>query len=124
MTFNFISRSLTKVPTFLTLRNHATTSLRRWIPHLQRHQFSGGASLRTLYTGWLHLHGETVNITFIDRCGATRETKAVVGETLLDVAKKYDVDGVEGACDGTLACSTCHCVFKQSDFDTFGLDDI
>jgi len=65
-----------------------------------------------------------VKITFIDRCGATRETKAAVGETLLDVAKQYDVDGVEGACDGTLACSTCHCVFTQEDFDKHGLDDV
>ena len=124
MAFCSISRSLTKVPAILSLRNHTTTSLPRWIPFLQRHQYSAGVSLRTLYTGYLHLHGETVNITFIDRCGATRETKAVEGETLLDVAKKYDVDGVEGACDGTLACSTCHCVFKQEDFDRFELDDI
>ena len=37
-----------------------------------------------------------MKIIFIDRCGARRETKAAVGATLLDVAKEYDVDGVEG----------------------------
>ena len=29
-----------------------------------------------------------------------------------------------GACGGTLACSTCHCIFKQKDFERLGLQKI
>ena len=41
-----------------------------------------------------------------------------LGDSLLDVVVDRDVqlDGF-GACEGTLACSTCHCVFAQEDFD-------
>jgi len=37
---------------------------------------------------------------------------------LLDVALEndLDIDGF-GACEGTLACSTCHLIFKQEDYD-------
>ncbi|KAI6662016.1 Adrenodoxin-like [Oopsacas minuta] len=59
---------------------------------------------------------KTVNITFIDRDGDTFKVAAKVGDTLLDVAKENDID-VEGACGGTLACSTCHLIFEKVDFD-------
>lgn len=37
---------------------------------------------------------------------------------LLDIItdNDVDIDGF-GACEGTLACSTCHLIFKQKDFD-------
>ena len=57
-----------------------------------------------------------VAITFIDRDGDTIKVSARVGDTLLDVAKENDID-VEGACGGTLACSTCHLIFEKVDFD-------
>ena len=34
---------------------------------------------------------------------------AKVGDTLLEVAKEFDID-LEGACEGTLSCSTCHLI--------------
>jgi len=42
---------------------------------------------------------------------------------MLDIAinNDIDIDGY-GACEGTLACSTCHLIFKQEDFDK--IDDI
>lgn len=68
--------------------------------------------------------GDSVSITFVDRNGNKIEVEADIGDTLLDVAKDNDIDGVEGACGGTLACSTCHCVFKQEDFDKLELEEI
>ena len=35
--------------------------------------------------------------------------KAPVGDSLLEVAREFDID-VEGACEGTLSCSTCHMI--------------
>jgi ferredoxin len=42
-----------------------------------------------------------------------------VGENLLDVVvnNNLDLDGF-GACEGTLACSTCHLILKQEDYDS------
>ena len=50
-----------------------------------------------------------VNITFVDRDGDEHSVKAKVGDTLLEVAKEFDID-LEGACEGTLSCSTCHLI--------------
>ena len=43
--------------------------------------------------------------------------KAKEGDNLLDIAinNDIDIDGF-GACEGTLACSTCHVIFTEDDF--------
>ena len=48
-------------------------------------------------------------ITFIERNGQPREVNAPLGLSVLEVAHKHDVD-IEGACEGSLACSTCHVI--------------
>ena len=48
-------------------------------------------------------------MTFIERDGARREVDAPVGYSVLEVAHKHGVD-IEGACEGSLACSTCHVI--------------
>lgn len=39
--------------------------------------------------------------------------KAKVGENILTVAKAHNID-LEGACEGTLACSTCHVYIDEA----------
>lgn len=48
-------------------------------------------------------------MTFIDCDGTRREVDAPVGLSVLEVAHKHGVD-IEGACEGSLACSTCHVI--------------
>jgi 2Fe-2S ferredoxin len=48
-------------------------------------------------------------ITFIERNGTAREVEAPLGLSVLEVAHKYGID-IEGACEGSLACSTCHVI--------------
>ena len=48
-------------------------------------------------------------MTFIERDGTRREVEAPLGVSVLDVARRYDID-IEGACAGSLACSTCHVI--------------
>jgi 2Fe-2S ferredoxin len=48
-------------------------------------------------------------MTFIERDGTRREVDAPKGLSVLEVAHKYGVD-IEGACEGSLACSTCHVI--------------
>ena len=39
------------------------------------------------------------------------------GFTVLEVARKFNIK-IEGSCEGSLACSTCHIVVEKSFFDT------
>lgn len=55
-------------------------------------------------------------LTFIERNGEKREVDAPVGLSVMEVAHKYDVD-IEGACEGSLACSTCHVIVDPEWFD-------
>ena len=48
-------------------------------------------------------------MVFIERDGARREVDAPLGLSVLEIAHKNDVD-IEGACEGSLACSTCHVI--------------
>jgi 2Fe-2S ferredoxin len=48
-------------------------------------------------------------MTFIERDGTRREVDAPVGLSVLEIAHKHKVD-IEGACEGSLACSTCHVI--------------
>jgi 2Fe-2S ferredoxin len=55
-------------------------------------------------------------MTFIDREGQRREVDAPVGLSVLEIAHRNKID-LEGACEGSLACSTCHVIVDDEDFD-------
>jgi 2Fe-2S ferredoxin len=46
---------------------------------------------------------------FIERDGTRREVDAPLGLSVLEIAHRNDID-IEGACEGSLACSTCHVI--------------
>ena len=48
-------------------------------------------------------------MTFIDRDGNELTVEAPLGNTILDIAHANDID-IEGACEGAMACSTCHLI--------------
>ncbi len=48
-------------------------------------------------------------MVFIERDGNRREVEAPTGLSILEIAHRNDVD-IEGACEGSLACSTCHVI--------------
>ena len=48
-------------------------------------------------------------MTFVERDGNGREVDAPLGLSVLEIAHKHGVD-IEGACEGSLACSTCHVI--------------
>ncbi len=48
-------------------------------------------------------------MVFIEQNGTPREVDAPLGLSVLEIAHKHDVD-LEGACEGSLACSTCHVI--------------
>ena len=48
-------------------------------------------------------------VVFIERNGARKEVNAASNTSLLQVAHAAKID-MEGACEGCMACSTCHVV--------------
>jgi 2Fe-2S ferredoxin len=52
-------------------------------------------------------------MTFIERDGTPKVVDAPLGLSVLEIAHKHGVD-IEGACEGSLACSTCHVVVDPS----------
>ena len=48
-------------------------------------------------------------MVFVEQNGARREVDAPLGLSVLEIAHKHGVD-IEGACEGSLACSTCHVI--------------
>jgi len=51
-------------------------------------------------------------MVFIERDGTRKEVEAPVGLSVLEIAHRNDVD-IEGACEGSLACSTCHVIVQD-----------
>ncbi|XP_076060175.1 patatin-like phospholipase domain-containing protein 4 isoform X1 [Oratosquilla oratoria] len=73
---------------------------------------------RTLSTTSSLRAREWVTVTYEKECGEQVTVKGKEGDNLLDVAINNDVDlDGFGACEGTLACSTCHLIFKKEDYD-------
>lgn len=60
-----------------------------------------------------------INIKIIDRDEKLLDVKAKIGSNMLDVVldNKLDIDGF-GACEGTLACSTCHIILESDNYKT------
>ncbi len=53
--------------------------------------------------------GSAPTIVFIDPRGNRRQVAAPIGHSVLEIAHRHDID-IEGACEGAMACSTCHVV--------------
>ena len=54
-------------------------------------------------------------MTFIEQDGTAHEVDASVGLSVLEVARQHNID-IEGACEGSLACATCHVVVDAAWF--------
>lgn len=72
---------------------------------------------RRLFSTAVHNLNPTIN--FVTRDGSKLiSVKAALGETLLDTARKHKLD-LEGTCDHSLACCTCHIVLEEKDKKLF-----
>ncbi|KAF9913573.1 hypothetical protein BX616_009863 [Lobosporangium transversale] len=60
--------------------------------------------------------GTGFKVNFIKPDGEKVTVEANNGESLLDVARANDLD-VEGACEASLACSTCHLILDEESFN-------
>ena len=55
-------------------------------------------------------------MTFLEPNGTRHEVDAPLGLSVLEIAHKNGLD-LEGACEGSLACSTCHVIVEPQWFD-------
>ncbi|EJU01628.1 ferredoxin [Dacryopinax primogenitus] len=61
--------------------------------------------------------GTGIKVTFMDPKGKLLKTVEVnEGDNLLEIAHEHDID-LEGACDCSIACSTCHVILRPEDHD-------
>ena len=59
---------------------------------------------------------DIVNVTFIDKTGRRIPVRGKVGDNVLYLARRYGIE-IEGACEASLACSTCHIYVHQNYID-------
>ena len=58
-------------------------------------------------------------MTFIKTDGTRVDIEAPSGLSVLEIAHRNKID-LEGACEGSLACSTCHVIVDKEWFDKLG----
>ncbi len=59
-------------------------------------------------------------ITFVQTDGTEKTVDAPVGISVLEAAHKNEIS-LEGACEGSLACSTCHVIVDKAFYDKLPL---
>lgn len=55
-------------------------------------------------------------VTFVQKDGSRTEIDAPCDVSVMEIAHQNNID-IEGACEGALACSTCHVVVNADDYD-------
>ncbi|WVQ95269.1 hypothetical protein IAU59_002364 [Kwoniella sp. CBS 9459] len=125
-----LSSSSTPTPTrsFSVLATSSSRPLPRTPAQKMRPQVMGAGyagSLRSLHSSSPRSHGEItrpapgtgIKLTFKDSKGAEIKTiEGNEGDDILSLAHEYDVD-LEGACEGSVACSTCHVLIDPEHYD-------
>jgi len=58
-------------------------------------------------------------VIFVEN-GERKEVEAANGLSLLEIAHQNNI-GLEGACEGALACSTCHVIVSNDHYEKLGI---
>jgi len=58
--------------------------------------------------------GEEIYVTFVDKDGDEHKIAVNKGDNLLTIAQANDIE-MEGACEGSCSCSTCHVVVEDEE---------
>nr|AEQ54760.1 adrenodoxin-like ferredoxin 1-1 [Dimocarpus longan]AEQ54762.1 adrenodoxin-like ferredoxin 1-2 [Dimocarpus longan] len=57
---------------------------------------------------------DKISVTFVDKDGEEHQIKVPIGMSLLEAAPEKDID-LEGACEGSVACSSSHVIVMDMD---------
>mmetsp|Transcript_24342 Transcript_24342/g.52773 ORF Transcript_24342/g.52773 Transcript_24342/m.52773 type:complete len:143 (-) Transcript_24342:262-690(-) len=82
----------------------------------------GGLQQVRFHGGEEHVEpdAKTVHLTFVKKDGEEQQVEAKVGQNLLRLAQRNDIE-LEGACECSVACSTCHVILEEDLFDALPL---
>ncbi|KAJ8574470.1 hypothetical protein K7X08_026275 [Anisodus acutangulus] len=58
---------------------------------------------------------QKISVTFVDKDGEEIHIKVPVGMSMLEAAHENDIE-LEGACEASLACSTCHVIVMDVEY--------
>ncbi|KAG5538011.1 hypothetical protein RHGRI_025188 [Rhododendron griersonianum] len=81
--------------------------------HLNHQYFSSTAAGKAQEGG--DEEEEKISVTFVDKDGDETHIKVPVGMSMLEAAHENDIE-LEGACEGSLACSTCHVILMDMEY--------
>ncbi|PVD35784.1 hypothetical protein C0Q70_02748 [Pomacea canaliculata] len=103
---------------FSASRRHVEKSKREKGHHMYKYAMSAEIC-GALYSGESELKdpksdAEVVNITYIDKNGNATPVRGKIGDNVMYLAHRYGIE-IEGACEASLACSTCH-VYVKDDY--------
>lgn len=107
--FSTISSNILKQNIYLSMNSSKLNVFNKSFNSINRKYFSSDNKTKDT--------DKFVNITYkylVD--DTTVDVKAKIGENVLITAHENNVD-LEGACECSLACSTCHVILEQSLFD-------
>ncbi|CAL5046548.1 unnamed protein product [Urochloa decumbens] len=62
-----------------------------------------------------NLEKEKISVTFVNKDGSEQTISVPVGMSMLEAAHENDIE-LEGACEGSLACSTCHVIVMDVNY--------
>lgn len=65
-------------------------------------------------------HYFRVNVVIKDKTGKTFSIRGKIGDNMLYLAHRYGIE-MEGACEASLACTTCHVYVDPNYFDKLSL---
>ncbi|XP_042976895.1 adrenodoxin-like protein 2, mitochondrial [Carya illinoinensis] len=65
-------------------------------------------ALQSTYDLW-------ISVTFVDKEGEEKQIMVPLGMSMLEAALENDME-LEGACEGSLACSTCHVIVMDMEY--------
>ncbi|KAK4768583.1 hypothetical protein SAY87_003724 [Trapa incisa] len=58
---------------------------------------------------------QKISVTFVDKDEEEKHIKVPIGMSMLEAAHENDIE-LEGACEGSLACSTCHVIVMNMEY--------
>ncbi|KAI5336685.1 PREDICTED: adrenodoxin [Prunus dulcis] len=58
---------------------------------------------------------EEISVTFVDKDEMETHIKVPIGMSMLEAAHEHDIE-LEGACEGSCACSTCHVIVRDMEY--------
>ncbi|KAL4333333.1 hypothetical protein GQ457_07G039480 [Hibiscus cannabinus] len=85
----------------------------QWAIFQKRHDFSTSASNNASEGG--DGQKETISVTFVSKDGEEIPIQVPVGMSMLEAAHQNDIE-LEGACEASLACSTCHVIVMDMEY--------